>query len=371
MKSWIARAAAGLRALLRRRDAERDLDDELRAYLEASTDEFLRAGITPEAARRAARAEMGSIAAIKDHTRDAGWEAWAEGLWQDMRYAARALRRAPGFSATVFLTLTIAIGGNIAIFQLADAVRLRSLPVDHPEQIFEVRTVHPERGRMGTFAGRRPLFTFALWDELRQRQRAFSGLAAWGAHPVNVAPGNTAQMAQGLWVNGAFFETLGVTPHLGRLLTGADDQPGCGAAVAVLGYAFWNRRYQGDPAAIGRTITLDGHPFEIVGVAPRSFVGLEVGRRFDVATPLCSERLLNAERSALTDCAWWWLAVVGRLAPGWTTERASAHLTAILGRLVPEHGADQPGRRRDGRVPGIDARGIPRTHRRLRHRAGG
>ena len=146
---------------------------------------------------------------------------------------------------------------------------------------------------------------------------------------MNVAPGTTAQLAQGVWVSGGFFEMLGVTPHLGRLLTAADDRPGCGSAVAVLGYAFWKRRYQGDPAAIGRTITLDGRPFEIVGVAPRSFVGLEVGRRFDVATPICNERLLNAERSALTDRAWWWLAVVGRLAPGWTAERASAHLAAL------------------------------------------
>ena len=139
--------------------------------------------MTPEAARQAALAEMGSVAAIKDHTRDAGWESWVEGVVQDVRYAVRTLRRAPGFSLTVFLTLTIAIGGNTAIFQLADAVRLRPLAVDRPEQIFEVHTMHPERGRMGTFSGRRPLFTYALWDEFRQRQRAFSGVAAWGAYP--------------------------------------------------------------------------------------------------------------------------------------------------------------------------------------------
>jgi len=327
--SLIARLVAGCRGLLQRQRVERDLDDELQAYLDEATEQHIRAGMTPDAARRAARAAFGSVAAVKDHTRDTGWEAMVEGVWRDVRYAVRALRRAPGFSATVVLTLSIAIGGNAAIFQLADAVQLRPLPVDRPEQIVEVRMAHPERGRMGTFSGRRPLFTFALWNELRQRQRAFTGLAAWGAYPVNVAPGNIAQLGQGIWVSGGYFATLGVTPHLGRLLTESDDRPGCGTPAAVLGYGFWKRQYGGDPSIVGKRIALDGHPFEIVGVAPRDFVGLEVGRTFDVATPVCAERITNVDRSALTDRAWWWLAGVGRLAPGWTAARASSHLASI------------------------------------------
>ena len=327
--AWLARMAAACGALLQRQRIDRDLDEELQAYLEASTDALVRDGMTRDDAARAARANMGSVAAIKDHTRDAGWESAIEGLWQDLRYATRALGRAPGFSLTVFLTLAIAIGGNTAIFQLADAVRLRPLPIDHPGDIVEVRMTHPERGRMGRFSGRRPLFTYALWDEFRQRQRAFTGVAAWSAYPVNVAPGNIAQPVQGIWVNGGFFKTLGITPHLGRLFDESDDRPGCGERVAVLGHAFWNRHYGGDAGAIGKTITLDQRPFEIVGVAPRSFAGLEVGRTFDVATPLCAEPVLNPEDSALASRTSWWLSVVGRLAPGWTMSRASAHLESI------------------------------------------
>jgi putative ABC transport system permease protein len=329
--TWIARLAAACRALLRSKRLDRDLDDELQSYLEASTDALVRDGMTRDDAARTARANMGSVAAIKDHTRDAGWESTIEGFWQDVRYAARALLRAPGFSLTVFATLAIAIGGNTAIFQLADAVRLRPLPVEHPEAIVEVRMTHPERGRMGRFSGRRPLFTYALWDELRQRQRAFTSLAAWSAYPVNVAPGNTAQPAQGLWVNGGFFKSFGIAPHLGRLFDESDDQPGCGNRVAVLSHAFWTRQYGGDPGAIGRTIALDRHPFEIVGVAPRAFTGLEVGRTFDVATPLCAEPALNPEGSAVASRTSWWLTVLGRLAPGWTTSHASAHLASISG----------------------------------------
>jgi putative ABC transport system permease protein len=332
----LRRFASGVAALFRRRQAERELDDELGAYLDASIQEKLQSGLDRADAERAARAEIGSLAAVKDHTRDAGWESHVESAVQDVRYAVRTLRRSPGFAAVAIITLALAIGGNTAIFQLADAVRLRPLPVAHPEQLVEVRMANPERGRMGTFAGRRPLYTHAMWESLQRRQQAFSGLVAWGAYPVNVSASRTVQAEQGLWVSGSFFEVLGVSPQLGRLLAPADDHPGCGSPVAVLGHAFWKRQYGGDPSIVGRRIMLDGRPFEIVGVAPRRFVGLEVGRTFDVATPLCAERILNRERSALSDRAWWWLAVVGRLAPGWSEERASAHLAAISKDLFKE-----------------------------------
>ena len=289
----------------------------------------MRGGLTREDATRAARAAMGSLEAVKDHTRDVGWEAGASSVWQDVRHALRALGKAPGFTAIASITLSIGIGANTAVFQLADAIRLRPLPVTSPEALVEVRMADPTRGRMGTFAGRRPLFTFALWEELRRRQQAFSGVFAWSAYPVNLSTRGQAQFVQGVWVSGDYFRVLGVVPHLGRLFSPSDDRPGCGSPGAVLGYAFWERQYGGSPAVIGQTVSLDGHPFEIVGVAPRGFVGLEVGRTFDVATPICAERILNREHSALDDRSWWWLTVVGRLAPGWSAQRASSSLAGL------------------------------------------
>ena len=238
----LRRFAAGLAAMLRRRQIDRDLDDELHAYLEAAIEEKRRAGLSLAEATRTARAELGSLAAVKDHTRDAGWESRVESLVQDVRYAARTLRRSPGFAAVAIVTLALGIGGNTAIFQLADAVRLRPLPVSHPEQLVEIRMTHPERGRMGTFSGRRPLFTYAMWEELKKRQQAFAGVVAWGAYPVNVSNSQTAQLAQGVWVSGGFFDVLGVAPQIGRLLSERDDTPGCGSPAAVLGHAFWKRR---------------------------------------------------------------------------------------------------------------------------------
>jgi predicted permease len=259
-----------------------------------------------------------------------------ESLWQDVRYAIRLSFRSPGFTCAAVASLALGIGTTTAIFQLADAVRLRPLPVNHPEQLAEIRMADPTRGRMGTFAGRRPLFTNALWEEFRRRQQAFSGVLAWSAYPVNLATRGEARFVQGLWVSGDFFNVLAVTPHLGRLLTPQDDRPGCGSPAAVLGYAFWQRQYGGDPSVIGKTVALDGHPFEIVGIARRGFAGLEVGRTFDVATPLCAERILNPEQSALTDRSWWWLTVIGRLAPGWSLERASNHVASLSAGIFQE-----------------------------------
>jgi putative ABC transport system permease protein len=327
--TWFRRVVSGAVALFRWRRVEQDLDEELRAYLEASIDARMRDGLSRNDATLAARRALGSVDAVKDHTRDAGWEAGLESVWRDVRYAVRALRQAPGFSAVAVIILSVGIGATTAVFQLADAIRLRPLPVAHPEELVEVRMADPTRGRMGTFAGRRPLFTYALWEEFRQRQHAFAGVLAWSAYPVNLSARGEARFVQGVWVSGDYFRVLGVVPHLGRVFSSSDDRPGCGSPGAVLGYAFWQRQYGADPRVIGQTISLNGQPFEVIGVASRGFVGLEVGRTFDVATPLCAERILNREHSALGDRSWWWLTVIGRLAPGWSVERASSYLAGL------------------------------------------
>ena len=240
--AWLRRALGGAVALFRSRREEQDLDDELRAYLEASIDARIGDGVRREDAIRSARAAMGSPEAVKDHTRDAGWEAGLESVWRDLRYALLALGRAPGFAAIAVMTLSLGIGVNTAIFQLADAIRLRPLPVTDPKELVEVRMADPTRGRMGTFAGRRPLFTYTLWEEFRQRQQVFSGVLAWGAYPVNLSTRGEARFVQGVWVSGDFFRVLGVVPHLGRVFSSSDNHPGCGSPGAVLGHAFWARR---------------------------------------------------------------------------------------------------------------------------------
>jgi putative ABC transport system permease protein len=249
-------------------------------------------------------------------------------LLQDLRYGFRMLRKSPGFTAVAVLTLALGVGANTAIFQLIDAVRLRTLPVRDPQQLVGVKLADTT-GARGSWESDYPILTNAIWEQVRDRQEAFSGVFAWGPDTLNLSRGGEARFARAMWVSGAFFDTLGVQPQTGRVLTPDDDRKGCGTAVAVLSHAFWRREFGGDAGVVGKSVVLEGRPFEVVGVTPESFYGMEVGRSFDVALPLCAEPLLGGENSSLNSGTTWWLTVMGRLKPGWTEERAAAQLSSV------------------------------------------
>jgi predicted permease len=251
-----------------------------------------------------------------------------ETLWQDVKYGTRQLARSPGFTAVALLTLALGIGANTAIFQLVNAVRLRTLPVENPEELAGIQ-IADMTGARGSFNFWHPPLTNAVWERIREEQTAFSGVFAWARGGVNIAPSGEARYVEGLWVSGEFFSVLGVRSLLGRVFTTADDQRGCGSSGAVVSHSFWQREYGGDPSAVGRTLTIEGHPFEIVGVTPPSFFGLEVGRGFDLAIPLCAETILQGESSRLDSGTSWWLVVMGRRKPSVSLEQAAAHLRAL------------------------------------------
>ena len=251
------------------------------------------------------------------------------GLWQDLRHGARLLRLNPGFFTVATLSLALGIGANTAIFQLLDAVQLRLLPVQHPEQLAELTIADNEHCCSGNFSDRRPNFTFAQWEQIRDHQRAFSSIFAWGDTPFNLASGGEVRYVDGLWVSGDFFKTLGVQALAGRLITAEDDHQGCGSPGAVIGYAFWQREFAGDSQAIGKKLSLNGRPVEIVGIAAPGFFGVEVGKNFDVAVPIYAEPWINGENSHTAKRHHWWLAVIGRLKPGWTVAKAEAQARAM------------------------------------------
>jgi putative ABC transport system permease protein len=319
---------AGLRGLVQKDRVEREMDEELEEYLDAATQEKMREGMTRTEAARAARIEMGGVEVVKENVRSASWESRIETVWSDLRFGARLLRLNPMFAAAAILSLALGIGANTAIFQLIDAVRLRTLPVKNAQEIARVAIDH-RNGASGNFSSRYPDVTYAMWEQIHAQQQGFSKLFAWGPNLFNVAPGGEVHNVQGLWVSGEFFETLGVEPVLGRLFTAEDDQPGCGSPGATISYSFWQREYGGERSVLGRTLTVNRHPFPIIGVTPADFYGVEVGRYFDVAVPLCAEPIINGEDSHLKNRSGWWLSVMGRLKPGWTIERAAAQLRAI------------------------------------------
>jgi predicted permease len=249
-------------------------------------------------------------------------------MFQDLRFGVRMLLKNKGFTAMAVLSLALGVGANAAIFQLLDAVRLRSLPVKAPQELAEVHIAN-NAGARGNFSSPYPSVTNPIWEQIRARQQAFSSICAWSADTFNLARGGEARFARGMYVSGDFFNTLGVQPALGRLITTADDQREIGAPVVVLSHVFWQREYAGDANVIGRKLILGAQSFEIIGVTPESFFGMEIGRSFDFALPVGADTVLRGKNHRLDSGTNWWLSVVGRLKPGWTLEQATAQAQAI------------------------------------------
>lgn len=251
-----------------------------------------------------------------------------ETLRQDLHYAARLLRTNPGFATVAILSLTLGIGANTAIFQLLDAVRLRTLPVKDPQELAFVR-ISNRHWTSGRFNGWYSWLTNPQWEQIRDQQQAFSSIFAFGGERLNLARGGEAHFANVMWVSGEAFSTLGVPAMLGRVLNASDDRRGCPAPAAVISYGFWQRQFGGNRSALGSTLWLEGHAFDIVGVTPANFFGIDVGRYYDVAIPICSEPIVNGEYSQVDKRRDWWLGIMGRLKPGWNLEKATAQLAAI------------------------------------------
>jgi predicted permease len=240
------------------------------------------------------------------------------GVIQDVRYALRQLRKSPGFAVTAILMLALGVGANTSIFQLLSAVRLRSLPVEKPQELAEIKIAGGNNG-MGLNQQYGEL-TQPLWRIIREQQQAFSGVFAWSANQRFIGRGSEMHPFNALWVSGNFFQVLGVKPWRGRLLTAEDEGP-CPETRAVASFSYWQRELGGRDLASGIKLVADNDLVEIVGVTPPQFFGMAVGENFDLAFPFCQPK--EGFRSDVFD-----LAVFGRLKPGWTIARASAEMDA-------------------------------------------
>ena len=258
------------------------------------------------------------------------WSRLAEGIAADVRLAVRMLRRAPGFTAVVALTLALGIGANAAIFGVVNGLLLRPLPIADPHRLV---TISSDRAISGGQSFGVPL-TFAMWQELQTHASRFDGAFAWTPARFDLAEKGERQPAAGIFVSGGYFTTLGIVPVRGRALSAADDRPGGGpdGEVAVISHSLWQRRFAGSDAAIGAPLFVDGVTVTIIGVTPREFLGLDVGNPFDVALPLASEPVIGRSSSALPTAP---LLVMLRLKPG----QSLAAATTALRDLQPHLGA--------------------------------
>jgi predicted permease len=318
-----------LRSLLRRGAVERELGRELQLHLDQEIEKNIRLGLTPEAAQTAALRSLGGIAQIQEECRDMRRTRHIENFARDLQYACRTLVKAPTFTVAAIATLTLGIGANSAIFQLLDAVRLRTLPVLEPHRLAQIEI--PGKGGFGVSHYSDNL-SYPLFQQIRDHQQAFSGIFAWnsGNPTLRIGQGADTRRMSVLGVTGEFFSTLGISPAAGRLFRSDDDLRGCPAPTVVLSYPFWQTEFGGSLSTIGSRLVVQDHPLEIVGVAPAGFSGPEVGPHFDLALPLCSISVLNNGDTAPFDRRdYSWLNVMGRLKPGWTLAQATDHLRAI------------------------------------------
>jgi predicted permease len=251
---------------------------------------------------------------------------WIECALQDLRFALRALRKSPAFTATAILTLALGIGANTAIFQLLDAVRLRSLPVANPSSLVRVQ-IKGGLHDIGRTTSDTALST-ALFEQIRIQRQAFSGFFAWRSAPYAIGEKDQERLVQGLWVSGEMFPLLGIVPIRGRLFTPDDDRPGCGISGAVISYSLWQSEFAGKDSVIGSRIVVYNRPTQVIGVTPPTFFGLDVGKEFEVALPTCSEPSLIPGDTTLIRRDVFWLEVMGRLNPGRSLAQASAQLDA-------------------------------------------
>lgn len=316
-----SRIAGVWRNLVRRADADADLDDELRAYVGLAADEQIRAGLSPGDAWRAARLQLGGHEQVKEQVRDVRSGELVRRAMVDLRFALRTLRRSAVISVTVVLTLGLAIGANTAIFSLADALLFTPLPVTHPERLFFVQRVSSGESGGG--------FSIAEFERLRGSAPEGIGVMARDFTRLSVGVDGQAEPAEGMLVSGNLFPVLGLNAARGRLLAPADDVPGQ-PPVAVISDRYWRRRFGQFPTIVGRVIDLNGVPTTVVGVLPAVFTGLSVGTsQGDVWLPLTLHAALALKDHDRVN-------VMVRLATEITAATASGVLTQVYRALVSD-----------------------------------
>jgi putative ABC transport system permease protein len=321
MSGRLAAVVRRLALLVRLRDLDRDLDDELRFHLEMGEAAARAEGAAFEEARRSARLRLGNPLRLREESRAAVGFPRLEALARDVALAARRLRRAPGFTVAATLTLALGIGANAALFALVDAVLLRPLPFPEPERLVSVRE---------TGGGAR--LTVAPANLADYRVPALESLAAWHFVELDLSEGGRPETLFGHAVTADFFAVLRKGPVLGRAFAPEEDREG-GPKVVILSDGIWRGRFGADPGIVGRTIRLDRQPHEVVGVLPGGFVApgtLFTGRPVDLLVPAAFPAELLASRGDHET------NVVARLRPGRGVEAAAAEIEAVSERLALE-----------------------------------
>ncbi len=336
----------GLRSLLRRKRGERELEEELGGFIEMAAEEKIKQGMSRKDALRVVRLERGSLELTKEVVRDARWESFVETCWQDLRFGWRMLRKSPGFTTVVVLSLALGIGANTAIFTLIDAILYKMLPVKNPQGLALLQWWVPRERGLGDVwydGSSWPVnnkevgfsFSYPAFQQLRARNQVLSDVFAFAdlGGDVNVIADGHPGLARAQMASGSIFTTLGVRSVAGRLFAEGDDTPGVPPAC-VISDGYWKRRFGARTDIAGKNVVIAGVPFNIVGVTEPNFFGLTPGSNIDVWVPLSTQPLvepnLDPKVSMFTATDHWWVQIMGRLKPGVSRAQAAAALDVIF-----------------------------------------
>src|SRR5262245_12748165 len=315
--------------LFLRRKLERELEEEIRSHLEMQIEDNLRQGMSPEDARRAARLRFGGVEQVKEAYRDKSRLGWIESLWQDLRYGVRMLLKKPGFTLIAIFTLALGIGANTAIFSVVNAVLLRPLPYQEPQQL--VMVWETDKNNAPTLVA--PA-NFTDWSEQSQSVGHIAALRGWDA---NLTGAGEPERLQGAQATADLFKALGIQPLVGRTFLPGEDQEG-GPRVVVLSHGLWQRRFGADASVVGKDVMINGLNRTVIGVMPPDFkLPLLTTRATPMQSELWAPWVMSANYRKRRDLGQ--LRVIARLKPGVTAAQAQAELSAISARQSqPETG---------------------------------
>jgi predicted permease len=315
-------------------DAERAA--ELESHLQIETDRNVEAGMSPADARTAAYRKLGNPARIRETIYEMNSISVLDTLWRDLRFALRSLRKRPGFTIVVVLSLALGVGANTAIFSLVDGIIFRPLPVPDPGGLV---TIDIAASRLTSFGAS----SYLDWVDLSTRSKSFQALStrqdmSAGLNPAGVVPDGKPQVVWGQLVSGNFFSTLGVQPELGRAFLPEEDQTPGKYPVMVISYSLWKRLFAGNREIIGKQVQLSGHSFTIIGVTPKSFSGADLWFRPEVYLPMMMTAAVSPEGSdTLTHRSYRGCTLLGRLKAGVTIAQAQAEMNVIMSALEREY----------------------------------
>lgn len=308
--------ASGIRSLFQKKRAERELDEELRGFMEMAAEESVKQGRSQKDALRSVRLERGSLEAAKERVRSAGWESLLEASWQDLCYGLRVLRKSPGFTAVTIVTLALGIGANISMLGVVDALMFQ-MPkhVGAPQQLVQAGLVTKLQ------PNQQPVLSYYQYRRLAANARLVDIAAEALRVKVGFGKGVAAQPIYASYVSNGYLRVLGGHMPLGRWFSAEEDLPTGSQPVVVLGYGLWQKAFESDPKVLGRTVQIDGQERTVVGVAPEGFTGTGF-LKVDAWLPICAFREIPLSNLLLT--------TTGRLRKGASTDQAVAELTSLL-----------------------------------------